>query len=234
MGQPRTVGILGGMGPEATILLQRKLMDAVLSQDDSDHIPLLIDMNTQVPSRIAHLIDGTGVDPSKVLGVMARRLQNAGAAALAMPCNTAHHYANVITGQVDIPFLNMVELSADRAAKQLGIGGRVGILASPAVRYTKLLENALADRGLSAMWPNNDDIALDAIRLIKSKGPCDTACDAMYSTSLELASAGADLQLIACSEFSLVSDCVASEVQAIDTIDVLTQAIVKFSLNPNS
>lgn len=234
MGAPRPIGILGGMGPEATILLQRKLMDAVHSHDDRDHIPLLIDLNTQVPSRIAHLIEGSGIDPSDTLGAMARRLQNAGAAALAMPCNTAHHYARAITDQVDIPLLNMVQLAADRAAERLGPGGCVGILASPAVRITKLLENALADRGLSVLWPANDDTTLQAIRLIKSQGPCDAARDALSSASIALTSAGADLQMIACSEFSLISDSIDQTAQAIDTIDVLTQAIVDFSLNSNS
>ncbi|WP_371813793.1 hypothetical protein [Ruegeria sp. HKCCA0370] len=65
------IGIIGGMGPEATILLQRKLVEAVPVSDDRDHIPLLIDMNTQVPSRIAHLIDGAGEDPGPTLAAMA-------------------------------------------------------------------------------------------------------------------------------------------------------------------
>ena len=67
MSIPRTIGILGGMGPEATILLQQKVLAAVQARDDADHIPLLIDMNPQVPSRIAHLIDGDGPDPGPVL-----------------------------------------------------------------------------------------------------------------------------------------------------------------------
>ena len=54
----RCIGILGGMGPEATILLQQKLVAAVTARDDADHIPLLIDMNPQVPSRISRLIEG--------------------------------------------------------------------------------------------------------------------------------------------------------------------------------
>ena len=99
---PKLIGILGGMGPEATILLQKKLMSALPdATGDEDHIPLIIDMNPQVPSRIAHLINGTGEDPSFVLASMARRLEGAGATALAMPCNTAHHYASVIQNAVD-------------------------------------------------------------------------------------------------------------------------------------
>ncbi len=151
MSDLRTIGILGGMGPEATLLLQRKLIKAVPARDDSDHVPLLIDMNTQVPSRIAHLIEGSGADPGSTLAAMARRLQAAGAVALTMPCNTAHYYAKAITDAVDIPLLNMVELAADYAAKTLGAGACVGMLASPAVRHTRLFETALSEPGLSVV-----------------------------------------------------------------------------------
>ena len=89
----RTVGILGGMGPEATILLMQRVLAAVPAQDDGDHIPLIVHQNPQVPSRIRRLIEGAGEDPAPVLIRMARDLQAAGAEALAMPCNTAHAYA---------------------------------------------------------------------------------------------------------------------------------------------
>jgi hypothetical protein len=57
----RKIGVLGGMGPEATILFQQRLLKAVRAQDDQDHIPLLIDMNPQVPSRLAYVLDQTSV-----------------------------------------------------------------------------------------------------------------------------------------------------------------------------
>lgn len=57
---PRPVGILGGMGPQATVLLMDKLIAAVRAADDRDHIPLIVDQNTQVPSRIQRLIEGAG------------------------------------------------------------------------------------------------------------------------------------------------------------------------------
>ncbi|WP_298854242.1 amino acid racemase [uncultured Ruegeria sp.] len=227
MGALRPVGILGGMGPEATILLQRKLVEAVPARDDNDHIPLLIDMNPQVPSRIAHLIEGTGIDPGDTLATMARRLQTAGAKALAMPCNTAHHYTGAITAAVDIPLLNMVELAADHAAQKLGAGGCVGMLASPAVRHTRLFDTALSERGLSVVWPAKDDALLAAIRTIKAKGPCTCARDSVFAASKDLVSAGADLQIIACSEFSLVSDSVAGDANVSDTVDLLVQAIIE-------
>lgn len=222
------IGVLGGMGPEATVLLQRKLIDAVPAHDDRDHIPLLIDMNSKVPSRIAHLIEGTGEDPGPTLAAMARRLEVAGAVALAMPCNTAHYYAPAIVEAVNIPLLNMVELAADRALALLGVGGVVGMLASPAVRRTRLFENALEGRGLRAVWPKDDASILAAIRAIKVMGPCDAAQQAMMAASEELAVAGAALQFVACSEFSLIADSVATGVHAVDTVDLLTSAIMDF------
>ncbi|WP_146346743.1 aspartate/glutamate racemase family protein [Phaeobacter marinintestinus] len=229
MPRPRTIGILGGMGPEATILLQRKLVEAVPARDDGDHIPLFIDMNSQVPSRIAHLIDGTGIDPGPTLAAMARRLQAAGAVALAMPCNTAHHYAGAITQAVDIPLLNMVDLAADHAAETLGAGGCVGMLASPAVRRTALFEKALSKRGLSVVWPAQDAPMLAAIRAIKVDSQSAQARETLLAASHELLAAGAGLQFVACSEFSIIADSVAPDANAVDTIDLLVRAIIDTS-----
>ena len=225
----RTIGVLGGMGPEATILLQRKVMDAVSASDDSDHIPLLIDMNPQVPSRIAHLVEGTGEDPGPTLGAMARRLEAAGCAGLAMPCNTAHSYADAITGAVSIPLLNMIDLAALHAKKKVGKGGCVGILASPAVQQTRLFERALEPHGITVMWPEDGAAMLAAIRLIKAEGPTPASREALTLASSELVAAGASVQFIACSEFSLIADSVAKDADATDTVDLLAQAIVDFA-----
>ena len=225
----RPIGILGGMGPEATILLQRKLVEAVPVRDDGGHIPLLIDMNPQVPSRIAHLIEGVGKDPGPTLAAMARRLQDGGATALAMPCNTAHHYAKAITDAVSIPLLHMVDLAADHAVSALGSGDCVGMLASPAVRRTRLFETALQARGISVIWPKDDDTMLAAIRRIKICGPSIEERETLRAAANEMTHAGADLQFIACSEFSLIADCVADNGKTVDTIDLLVRAIIEFS-----
>ncbi|RVT82176.1 aspartate/glutamate racemase family protein [Rhodobacteraceae bacterium CCMM004] len=219
----RPVGILGGMGPEATILLQQRLMKATPARDDADHVPLLIDMNPQVPSRIAHLIEGTGTDPGPVLAAMARRLETAGAVALAMPCNTAHHYAPAIRAAVSVPFLDMIAASADTVAARTPKGAAIGVLASPATRRTGLFERALAARGRRALWPEDMDALLAAIREIKSQGPTDASRAALSRASGELTARGAALHLVGCSEFSLVAE--AASTPRLDTVDVLVDAI---------
>ena len=224
-GQEKIVGILGGMGPEATILLQQRVLAAVQAKDDADHLPLLIDMNPQVPSRIAHLIDGTGVDPSPVLAAMARRLEGAGATALAMPCNTAHHYAPQIAAAVQIPFLNMIDLSVAEAARQLGAGAAIGFLASPAVRKAGVFDAALDKAGLTALWPRDTDALLRAIRAIKAGGDIGEAQRILASAGEEMAANGASMIFIACSEFSILAPKLSFAVPALDTIDVLAGAI---------
>jgi aspartate racemase len=220
----RRIGILGGMGPEATILMQQRLLQAVPAEDDSDHIPLLIDMNPQVPSRIAHLIEGTGGDPAPVLAEMARRLETGGAEALAMPCNTAHSYAASIEAAVDIPLLNMVTLSADRAG-----AGKVGILASPATRITGVFDRALEKVGATPVWLKDDAPLLHAIRIIKANGATVEARNILRAASEELLAMGAETQLVGCSEFSLIAEAASAEAQVIDTLDILVEAVVAFA-----
>ncbi len=216
------------MGPEATILLQRKLIAAVPARDDADHVPLLIDMNPQVPSRIAHLIEGEGEDPGPVLAAMAERLEGAGAKAIAMPCNTAHHYAEAIRGAICVPFLDMVALASAHAAARLGPGGRVGLLASPAVRMTGLYETALGGRGLHTLWPDDETPMLAAIREIKAGGGAGAA-KALAAAADELTARGAGLLLVACTEFSLIADRLAPAVPVVDTLDILVGEIVAFA-----
>ncbi|MAC78329.1 MAG: aspartate racemase [Rhodobacteraceae bacterium] len=221
----RVIGILGGMGPEATILMMSRLLAATPARDDADHIPLLVDSNTQVPSRIAHLIDGTGEDPTPVLVGMAEKLVAGGAGVLAIPCNTAHSYYGAIAGAVPVPVLNMVELTARRVADLHPIGP-VGILASPAVEVTGVFADAFAGLGRKVIFPADRGRILSAIRAIKA-GRADDALPILHDARAELAEAGACVAVLGCSEFSIVAGRLdGAPLALIDSLDVLVQACV--------
>ncbi|HDZ73300.1 MAG TPA: aspartate/glutamate racemase family protein [Aurantimonas coralicida] len=229
MTAPRRIGILGGMGPEATVLLMSRLIAATPASDDSDHLPLMVDMNPQVPSRIAHLMEGRREDPGPVLAGMAAGLQRSGAQALVMPCNTAHFYAPVIRDAVSIPFLDMVEISVEQAAQKVGRGGSVGILGSPALRQVGIFDRALARHGCKAVYATDQDALLSAIREIKRAGPSVTARETLAAASCDIATQGAAVQLVACTEFSLITEAAADHAPVIDTLDVLVQAMLAFA-----
>src|ERR1700675_4003495 len=133
----RIVGIIGGMGPEATVDLMRRVVAMSPAQDDQDHIHLIVESNPKIPSRIAHLIEGTGADPTPELVRIAGNLQRAGADALAIPCNTAHAYADSIRRAVSIPLLDMVSLTVEEIAASGFLRG--GLSASTTVQHHAVL-----------------------------------------------------------------------------------------------
>ncbi|PHP27058.1 aspartate/glutamate racemase family protein [Limimaricola cinnabarinus] len=222
---PKRIGILGGMGPEATVLLMQRLIAATPARDDADHIPLLVDMNPQVPSRIARLIEGRGEDPGPVLAAMARGLEAGGATALAMPCNTAHHYAPEIRAAVSVPFIDMIALSVGHAARLAGPSGKVGLLGSPALRRIGIFDRACAEAGLILLHPADEEALLAAIRAIKAHGPDEESRAALHAASADLAERGAALQLVACTEFSLIAEALVPGAEGIDTLDRLVDGI---------
>lgn len=223
------VGVLGGMGPEATALFLSRVISLTHAADDSDHIPLLIDNNTQVPSRIKAIIEKTGESPGPTLANMAKKLEADGVKALAMPCNTAHWYAKDIVKAVDIPLLNMIELSLEAVSNLSLTHRRVGILGSPAVKITGLFGDIFSRESIDCVYPKNQEKMLAAIKGVKENKEDENARKVLMAAADELVLEGVDALLIACSEFSIISDCLPSDTQCIDTIDVLARAVIKFS-----
>lgn len=214
----RPVGILGGMGPQATILLMQKVLDATPAQDDADHVPLIVHQNPAVPSRIAALIEGTGPSPLPVLQQMARDLDAAGATALAMPCNTAHHYAAGIRAATGLPFLDMLAATA----RTLEDKGRIGILASPATRLTGIFDSYL-DAPFTT--PPDDAPLLDMIRAVKAGATAADILPALAEEARRLQDR-TDHILIACTELSLAAPLLPSDISWTDSLDCLVARII--------
>jgi aspartate racemase len=221
----RIVGIIGGMGPEATVDLMRRVVAKTPARDDQDHVHLIVESNPKIPSRIAHLIEGTGDDPTPELIRIAANLQRAGADALAIPCNTAHAYAHSIRRAVSIPLLDMVSLSVDQIAHSRR-AARVGLLASTAVHTTELYSKALSAQGIDTVLPAHQDEVMALIKAVKQGDTGTETQAALGRVALETAS-HADVLLIACSELSVISAGIT--VPFVDSLDVLAQAIVTFA-----
>jgi aspartate racemase len=187
-------------------------------------VHLIVDSNPKIPSRIAHLIEGTGPDPGPAILDVARTLERAGADALAMPCNTAHHYAEAIRNAVSIPLLDMVDLTADDIAAECP-DGRVGLLASTAVDRVGVYRRPFASRGLSYELPRRQEDLMSLIRAVKRGETGEKFVRELAAIAAELEDT--DIVLIACSELSLISAGIADT--SVDSLDVLARAIVAFA-----
>lgn len=221
----KPVGILGGMGPEATILMMQRVLEAVPARDDADHIPLIVHQNPQVPSRIARLIEGRGAHPGPVLADMARALQGAGAQAIAMPCNTAHAYADQIMAACDLPFLDMRVATAQHLAG-VSPGPRIGLLASPAVRLSGAFDRVFQAGGFVQIWPEDEAGVLSLIRQVKSGERGEKQRSSLAQETARLARS-CDHVLIACTELSVISDDI--DMPFTDSMDCLVRRVVAFA-----
>lgn len=226
MDDGKTVGVIGGMGPDATVELMRRVIAATPADDDADHIHMLVDNNPKVPSRIKALIEGTGETPGPFIAGMARGLAAAGADFLVIPCNTAHHYHAEVVDAVSIPVLNVIALTATTVAAAPSAPRRIGMLASPAVKIVGLFDTAFREVGITPAYPASNDRLLDVIKAVKAGRVTDAVRDGFNAVVDELAADGAEALLIACTELSVISDALTTTLPVFDTLQVLTDEIV--------
>ena len=234
---PRTrqpvVGVIGGMGPEATVDLMRRVIAATPATDDIDHIRMIVDNNPKIPSRLRALLDEAGEDPAPVLAGMARGLETAGADFLVIPCNTAHHYLPAIRDAVRIPVADMVALSVASIKVALAGGERIGLLASPAVRLTGLFERQCAAAGIEVVAPQSEHEAavLSIIKGIKAGTVTPAQRAAYFAAARDLLGRRIDLLVVACTELSILAGSGEDGLRengmpVLDTLDVLVDDIL--------
>lgn len=225
----KTVGIIGGMGPEATAELMRQIIRATPAEDDCDHVRMIVDNDPEIPSRIKAIIEGGGEDPGPYLADMGKRLEQWGADFLAMPCNTAHYYYDVIQQAVAIPLLNMIELTADRISNETPEIKRLGVLASPAVFTTGILDRAFKRREIELLAPGKDEQeeVLVAIKRIKAGDCGEKVAGTLSVVCRKLVEKGAEALLIACTELSIIGDDLSAPVRHYDSCRILADDIVQ-------
>ncbi|MBX7250156.1 MAG: amino acid racemase [Caulobacteraceae bacterium] len=230
----KVVGVIGGMGPAATLEFQGRLLAATPAARDQDHLRLLIDCNPGIPDRNRALA-GEGPSPAPVLAAMARGLEAQGAELLVMPCNTAHAFAEAIQQAVDIPLINLIDVAAD-AAVEAAAGAEIGVLAVDGARAAGLYDRALAERGRQAVYL---DVAAQArfMTMIYAIKAGDTGPDVKATAAglaAELQRAGAAAVISACTELALVLTPADLSIPLIDSTGTLVRRTLERALEPDA
>ncbi|KAB0681482.1 aspartate/glutamate racemase family protein [Aureimonas leprariae] len=230
----RTVGIVGGMGPAATVEFMRRIVAATPAADDRDHLRMLVDNNPKIPSRLRAILEGDGEDPAPVLEAMARGLARAGADFLAIPCNTAHHYLDAVRAASPVPVLDMLGETLAVLAGGRAPAKRVGLLASPALRKVGLLDRRFQAAGVAVVHPDAaGEAALErVIRAVKGAGAGEAEREAYAGVARGLAGEGVDALLVACTELSMPPPPDAG-VPVLDTLDTLVAAVIREATLPD-
>ena len=215
---PFKLGIVGGVGPAATVDFMGKVVASTPAGRDQDHIKMVVEQNPQIPDRTANLLNDE-TDPTMAMYATCKRLESAGANAIAIPCNTAHAFVDRIQEHLRVPIVNMLTQTIDWIKQRYGPDRTVGLLATSGTVASQVYHQAANRAGLEVMVPATDyqRLVMEAIygeRGIKA-GFTEGLCRDQLLVAVEhLAQAGAEVVLLGCTELPLVlSHCDAYELQ---------------------
>ena len=215
----KTLGVLGGMGPAATLDFLAKLQAATPAGRDQDHLRVLVDINPQVPDR-----NDPGNAPGPVLAAMAVGLRDAGAEVLAIACNTAHAYTDEVRSASGLPLVDMIDIACQSA--RLGGADRVGILATglALVLYTDRLKGM----GLEPVCLSKakQEWFMSLLYRIKAGDMGEEVQDEIVAVAESLVEAGAQAVIAGCTEVPLVLSQDELDVPLIDAGQVLAERCV--------
>lgn len=228
------LGVLGGMGPQATLMFYQRVVDLTDAHADQEHIPTLILSDTQVPDRTAAIFSGDTQAMEERLLMDARLLENWGAAAIAIPCNTSHAFIPAFQAQLRIPIVNMITETA-AALKALG-AKKVGILATDGTLHMGLYHAACEAESIRAVSPPEEiqrlvmSIIYDEIKQGKKGSP-----EKFSTIDTALRALDCDRAVLACTELSVYKDWHGLPSFYLDAMDVLARQSVLacgYSLRP--
>jgi aspartate racemase len=217
------LGVLGGMGPAATLDFLAKLQALTPAERDQDHIRTLVDINPQVPDRNDPL-----ARPGPVLAEMAGALRGAGAEVLAIACNTAHAYADTIVRASGLPLIDMIGTAA-AAARDTG-ARRAGVLGTR--KALKLYREYLAAQGMGVVTLEGErqELFMELVYRIKRGDVGAEVRREMTILAGELAANGAEALIAGCTEVPLAFDAEAGRLPFIDAGEVLARRCVSVCL----
>lgn len=236
--KPFKIGIVGGLGPAATVDLYDKITRFTPAKTDQKHIKVAVEQNPQVPDRTKYLLEG-GVDPTLALYQACKRLENDDVDAIVIACNTAHAYFETILPHLSVPLINMQQVTLEEIIEKYGKNTVVGLMATDGTIQTGIYSNKAKSMNLSMVTPDKEYQALvmEAIygELGAKAGYTEGHCkEVLLKAAHHLAKEkGATVLVLGCTELPLIldetdsldlGDCSAA---VIDPTSSLSRRVVK-------
>ncbi|MDI3324236.1 amino acid racemase [Pontibacterium granulatum] len=215
------IGVLGGMGPLATVDFVEKIIRQTPAEKDQDHLPLLVHSVPQIPDRTACLMDNQS-SPLNALAQGVRTLANAGVGCIAIPCNTAHFWHPDLTAISPVPVLHIAEACGHNLRKD-GVE-RVGLLATDGTLKAGFYPQVLAVHGIELVLPEPalQRRVMEGIYSVKS-GAIAEGAYVLERCVQALLESGVERVILGCTEIPLAlahigSACLAAGVDATEAL----------------
>ena len=225
----KTIGILGGMGPLATADLFQKIIRMTEAAKDQDHIHVIIDSNTNIPDRTAAILSG-GADPVPELNASAKRLEQAGADFLIMPCNTAHYFVDHVRKAVKIPVVSIIESAADQVLAK----GKTEalILATDGTGKAGVYDRVFEKKGIRTIYPDPETqkkVMSIIYEGVKAGAPKEGRMQELTSDINGFIKKTGTIAVLACTELPLAVTLYGLAGDFVDATGSLAEAAVRFA-----
>jgi aspartate racemase len=225
-----TIGVLGGMGPEATNQLCALITANTAVSRDQDHIPVITYNNSRIPDRVK-AVNGGALSPAPEMSRTAQVLERAGADLLLMPCNLAHFFIADVQASVRIPVLNMIEETVNFTVENYPQCRRVGLLASTPTIECGIYERAFRKHDKHLLVPDAEEQADKVMRAIYGSegikcGHKTRPRNLLKDAAERLVERGAELIIAGCTEVSLVLSQKNSPFNVIDPLEIMARVAV--------
>ena len=227
----KSLGIIGGMGPKATAVFFDKIIDRTQADHDQEHIDMIILNHATIPDRTSVIASGTSHSFLNAIAKDFALLEHAGAANIAIPCNTSHYFYNEMQAMTSIPIINMVDETLSTIHTQFGSGCRVGILATNGTINTGVYAKGCENYSMQLVEPNNEmqQQVMDIIYTdVKGNNNCDPdKLEALIDQLIH--SYECQCVILACTELSCIALSEQYASYSIDAMEVLVERSVKLS-----
>jgi aspartate racemase len=220
MSDEGVLGVLGGMGPDATVNFMNSIIATTPATRDQDHIEMVVYNDPKIPDRNTAIREGAE-SPLPRLQRNAQKLEQSGVTLIALPCNTAHFYYDDLVSSVSVELLNIVE-ETKKCIQKEGISS-AALLSTSTVMETDIYRDGFSDTAIDIFYPEQRDELMNAIYSIK-EGDIQTAETIVNNIVSDLENKGADAILVGCSDLSVVS--IDTCVPVFDTTAILAEACV--------
>lgn len=220
------LGVIGGMGPQATLQFCQRVVDLTEAHSDQEHLPMLVLNDTEMPDRTAALLSGDTAPVAARLLADAKVLETWGASAIAVTCNTAHAFLPAIEGELRVPVVNMITEAA-AALKALGCK-RAGLLGTDGTLRTGLYHRALKAQGIEAVSPppGAQEQVMEIIYGEIKRGLPGSE-EKFAAADKALRAMGCDRIVLACTEMSTYKDWHGLGEFYVDAMDILARRCVE-------
>ncbi|RAP39237.1 aspartate racemase [Candidatus Marinamargulisbacteria bacterium SCGC AAA071-K20] len=225
----RKLGVLGGMGPKATLYFLELLLKRSPAQIDQEHIHTIVDINTSIPDRTSAILSNDIKEVSTAIKRSVHRLKSADADFYVAPCNTVHYFLDALTADPDVPFFNLIEETA-KVIQSSGVK-KVGLLATLGTVKSRLYQTYFENIGIETIEPSNQeqDQLMHIIFEIVKKGKSPKSAVAQLEAIMESYRAqGAEKIILGCTELPIVSEFIENDM-LLDPLDVLADICIKYA-----